>query len=59
MKIQSKTTNKDIFEIILECLKKDYPPEKTLEIATWKFPEIELETIVKFVCEVYNVKIKT
>jgi len=58
MKTSAETTNKDIFEVILQCLKKDYPPEKTLEVATWKHPEIELETIVKFVCEVYNVKIK-
>ena len=58
MNIQTETTNKDIFEIILQCLKKDYSPEKTLEVATWKHPELDMETIVKFVCEVYNVKTK-
>ena len=58
MKIPTECTNKDIFEMILSCLKKNYPPEKTVEEVKWKFDEADLEKIVKFVCEVYDVKTK-
>jgi hypothetical protein len=58
MNIQTETTNKDIFEIILQCLKKEYPPQKTTELLLEKYSELGLETIVKFVCDVYNVKTK-
>ena len=58
MKPLTETTNKDIFETILQCLKKDYSPEKTLEVAMKLHSDLTLDTIVKFVCEVYNVKIK-
>ena len=44
--------------MILSCLKKNYPPEKTVEEVKWKFDEADLEKIVKFVCEVYDVKTK-
>ena len=58
MKIPTECTNKDIFEMILSCLKKNYPPEKTVEEVKWKFDEADLEKIVKFACEVYDVKTK-
>jgi len=55
MKIPTECKNKDIFEMILTCLKKDYPPEKTLDIVKWKFEDADLDKIVKFVAEVYDV----
>lgn len=58
MNIQTETTNKDIFETILQCLKKDYSPEKTLDVAMKLHSGLPLDTIVKFVCEVYNVERK-
>ena len=58
MKIPTECKNQDIFEMILSCLKKDYPPEKTLDAVKWKFEDADLDKIVKFVAEVYDVEPK-
>ena len=51
-------TNKDVFEEILTSMRKGKSPEDATEILLKKYPELGLEKILKFVCEVYDVETK-
>lgn len=50
------TTNKDVFEEILTSMRKGKSPEDATEVLLKKYPELGLEKILKFVCEVYDVE---
>jgi|TARA_R110000796_G_C14512400_1_gene430005 hypothetical protein len=49
-------TNKDVFEEILTSMRKGKSPEDATEVLLKKYPELGLEKILKFVCEVYDVE---
>jgi|TARA_B100000768_G_C11127565_1_gene310308 hypothetical protein len=51
-------TNKDVFEEILTSMRKGKSPEDATEVLLKKYPELGLEKILKFVCEVYDVETK-
>ena len=51
-------SNKDIFEEILTCMRKGKSPEQATELLLKKYPELGLDKILKFVCEVYEVETK-
>jgi hypothetical protein len=51
-------TNKDVFEEILTSMRKGKSPEDATEVLLKKYPELGLEKILKFVCEVYDVEIR-
>jgi len=51
-------TNKDVFEEILTSMRKGKSPEDATEVLIKKYPELGLEKILKFVCEVYDVETK-
>ena len=44
------TTNKDVFEEILTCMRKGRSPEQATELLLKKYPELGLEKILKFIC---------
>ena len=52
------TTNKDVFEEILLCMIKGKSPEDATELLLKKYPDLGLEKILKFICEVYEVETK-
>jgi len=49
-------TNRDVFEEILTSMRKGKSPEDATEVLLKKYPELGLEKILKFVCEVYDVE---
>ena len=51
-------SNKDVFEEILTSMRKGKSPEDATEVLLKKYPELGLEKILKFVCEVYDVETK-
>ena len=51
-------TNRDVFEEILTSMRKGKSPEDATEVLLKKYPELGLEKILKFVCEVYDVETK-
>ena len=51
-------TNKDVFEEILTSMRKGRSPEQATELLLKKYPELGLEKILKFICEVYEVERK-
>ena len=51
-------SNKDVFEEILTSMRKGKSPEDATEVLIKKYPELGLEKILKFVCEVYDVETK-
>ena len=51
-------SNKDIFEEILLCMRKGRSPEQATELLLKKYPDLGLEKILKFICEVYEVETK-
>ena len=55
----TSVSNKDVFEEILTSMRKGKSPEDATEVLIKKYPELGLEKILKFVCEVYDVETKT
>ena len=51
-------SNKDVFEEILLFMRKGRSPEQATELLLKKYPDLGLEKILKFICEVYEVETK-